>query len=155
MYTGCDLRAVLNTSKNQYKTGIFDQEINTLSKTLFYVLVIVSLILTSIKGSSRVWFVNFVRFVLLLSSIVPISLRINLDFAKAYYSYVIASDQKIKPTVVRNNSILEELGRIDFLLTDKTGTLTQNDMVLKKLHIGQAIFSLETIPPIQYALLTV
>lgn len=39
----------------------------------------------------------------------------------------------IPGSIVRNSTIPEELGRIQFLLTDKTGTLTQNDMIFKKL----------------------
>ncbi len=33
----------------------------------------------------------------------------------------------------RNRSIPEELGKISYILTDKTGTLTQDDRSFKKL----------------------
>lgn len=61
---------------------------------------------------------------LLLSSIIPISLRVNLDIAKIYYCYKIYNDKEIEGTIPRNSTIPEDLGRIQFLLTDKTGTLT-------------------------------
>ena len=35
--------------------------------------------------------------------------------------------------MVRNSNIPEELGRIKYLLSDKTGTLTQNSMKFKRL----------------------
>ncbi len=42
---------------------------------------------------------------------------------------MIGRDEKIPGTVVRSSTIPEELGRINYLLSDKTGTLTQNEMV--------------------------
>lgn len=41
---------------------------------------------------------------------------------------------------MRSTTIPEELGRISYLLTDKTGTLTQNEMVFKKIHLGTVAY---------------
>lgn len=40
---------------------------------------------------------------------------------KIVYSWVIRRDSKIPGTVVRSSTIPEQLGRISYLLTDKTG----------------------------------
>jgi phospholipid-translocating ATPase len=53
-------------------------------------------------------------------------MRVNLDIAKLIYSMKINKDRDIEGTIARNSNIPEELGRIKYLLTDKTGTLTQN-----------------------------
>ena len=45
---------------------------------------------------------------------IPISLRVNLDFAKAIFSYRINHDKDIAGTIARNSSIPEEVGRIDY-----------------------------------------
>lgn len=45
------------------------------------------------------------------------------------YSWMIIHDKNIPGTVVRSSTIPEELGRIGYLLSDKTGTLTENEMV--------------------------
>jgi len=81
------------------------------------------------------------------------SLRVNLDMGKAFYSWSMQRDEEIAGTVVRSTTIPEELGRISYLLSDKTGTLTQNEMVFKKLHLGSVSFGAEnfndvrTFPP--------
>lgn len=59
---------------------------------------------------------------------------------KAFYSWTIQRDKKIEGTVMRSTTIPEELGRIQYLLADKTGTLTKNEMVFQKLHLGNALF---------------
>ena len=81
---------------------------------------------------------------LLLCSIIPISLRVNLDLAKLWYAFCISSDEEISGAIARNSNIPEELGRIQFLISDKTGTLTQNDMVCKRICTEYATFSVES-----------
>lgn len=68
----------------------------------------------------------------------------NLDMGKLFYASCIKRDPQIPGTVVRTTSISEELGRISYLLSDKTGTLTQNKMVFKKLHLGTISYGQES-----------
>jgi len=72
---------------------------------------------------------------------VPISLRVNLETAKILHSHMIQTDHNIRGTVVRNTQMPEELGVIDYVLSDKTGTLTQNEMVFQKIRTPVGEFS--------------
>ncbi|XP_077982097.1 putative phospholipid-transporting ATPase IIB isoform X2 [Glandiceps talaboti] len=140
IYTGRETRAVMNTAKPSAKVGLLDLEINTQTKVLFIATMILSLILTALKGFIGLWYRDFFRFVLLFSAIIPLSLRVNLDMGKMVYSFMIQRDKEIGGTIARSTTIPEELGRIQYMLSDKTGTLTENEMVFKRLHLGTVSF---------------
>lgn len=136
VYTGRETRAVMNTQHPSTKTGLLDLEINRLSKILCGVTFTLSVGLVALNGFRGEWYIYIFRFLILFSSIIPISLRVNLDMGKTVYARQIQSDDEIPGTIVRTSTLPEELGRIEYLLSDKTGTLTQNEMELKKLHMG-------------------
>ncbi|CAK4032627.1 phospholipid-translocating P-type ATPase [Lecanosticta acicola] len=140
VYTGTETRAALSTSPSRSKTGLLEYEINSLTKILCFLTAALSVILVALEGfkahEERPWYVAAMRFLILFSTIVPISLRVNLDMGKSVYAYFIHRDQDIPGTVVRTSTIPEDLGRIEYLLSDKTGTLTRNEMELKKIHVG-------------------
>ncbi|KAI4562801.1 hypothetical protein MJT46_011763 [Ovis ammon polii x Ovis aries] len=149
LYTGRELRSVMNTANPRSKIGLFDLEVNCLTKILFGALVVVSLVMVALQHFAGRWYLQILRFLLLFSNIIPISLRVNLDMGKIVYSWVIRRDSKIPGTVVRSSTIPEQLGRISYLLTDKTGTLTQNEMVFKRLHLGTVAYGLDSMDEVQ------
>ncbi|RKO87631.1 hypothetical protein BDK51DRAFT_5631, partial [Blyttiomyces helicus] len=136
IYTGRETRAVMNTNFPSTKVGLLDCEINRLSKILAFVTLVLAVSMVALNGFRGLWYTYMFRFLILFSSIIPISLRVNLDMGKTVYSMQIMGDDNIPDTIVRTSTIPEELGRIEYLLTDKTGTLTKNDMELKRLHLG-------------------
>ncbi|XP_017310328.1 probable phospholipid-transporting ATPase IIB [Ictalurus punctatus] len=149
IYTGKEMRSVLNTSQSKNKVGLLDLELNRLTKALFLAQLVLSIVMVALQGFIGPWFRNLFRFVVLFSYIIPISLRVNLDMGKSAYGWMIMKDENIPGTVVRTSTIPEELGRLVYLLTDKTGTLTQNEMVFKRLHLGTVSYGMDTMDEIQ------
>ncbi|XP_026925014.1 probable phospholipid-transporting ATPase IIB isoform X4 [Panthera pardus] len=149
IYTGKETRSVMNTSNPKNKVGLLDLELNQLTKALFVALVALSVVMVTLQGFVGPWYRSLFRFLLLFSYIIPISLRVNLDMGKAAYGWMIMKDESIPGTVVRTSTIPEELGRLVYLLTDKTGTLTQNEMVFKRLHLGTVSYGADTMDEIQ------
>lgn len=146
VYTGSQTRQALSTSLSRSKVGLLELEINSLTKILCIVTLLLSLILVLIGGLEREnkkWYISVMRYLILFSTVVPISLRVNLDLAKTVYAWFIEHDKDIPETVVRTSTIPEDLGRIEYLLSDKTGTLTQNEMELKKVHVGTVSYANE------------
>ncbi|KAL2191766.1 phospholipid-translocating P-type ATPase [Thermothelomyces heterothallicus CBS 203.75] len=145
VYTGPQTRSALSTAPSRSKTGLLEYEINSLTKILCFLTLALSVILVALEGFSNtegnVWYVKITRFLVLFSTIVPISLRVNLDMGKSVYSWLIQRDPGIPGAVVRTSTIPEDLGRIEYLLSDKTGTLTQNEMEMKKIHVGTVSYA--------------
>ena len=141
VYKGKETRSQLNNRSARPKFGVLDQEVDRLSMILFGMMVIISALTLVGSGQYGAWYIVVVRYIILYSSIIPISLRVNLDMAKLAYCYMIYKDTEMPETVARNSNIPEELGRIEYLFSDKTGTLTQNSMIFKKLYCLHKLYT--------------
>ncbi|ELU38737.1 phospholipid-translocating P-type ATPase, putative [Rhizoctonia solani AG-1 IA] len=152
VYTGKETRAVMNTSHPETKVGLLDLEINRVAKILCAVTFALSVLLVALNGFRGQWYIYVFRFLILFSSIIPISLRVNLDMGKTVYAHQIESDSEIPGTIVRTSTLPEELGRIEYLLSDKTGTLTQNEMEMRKLHLGTISYGADAMDEVAHQL---
>ena len=72
--------------------------------------------MVGLDGFRGDWLTHIVRFLVLFSAIIPISLRVNLEMGKTMYSYMINNDKCIPDTIMRTTTIPVELGRVEYLL---------------------------------------
>ena len=78
-----------------------------------------------------------VSYLILFSYIIPISVYVTLEVQRVIGSMFIIWDRQLfdsvtgEAAVVNSSDLNEELGQINLLFTDKTGTLTENVMVFK------------------------
>uniref|UniRef100_A0A0K0EC82 Phospholipid-transporting ATPase n=2 Tax=Strongyloides stercoralis TaxID=6248 RepID=A0A0K0EC82_STRER len=86
-------------------------------------------------------------FILDYQTLVPLSLYISIEFIKVALSYFMTRDinmyyeESDKTLEVKTLNIPEELGQIKYILSDKTGTLTENKMVFRGCHINGIDYS--------------
>lgn len=155
IFTGTDTKLVRNMTTKHLKTSRMDGVTN---KQIFYVFLFQILISTfcaigfriaaadisthwylagdrNVDGSSAI---SFITFMILFNSLIPISLYVMMEVVKLIQAYFINSDVRMyhdvsdTPAAVRNSKLNEELGQVEFIFSDKTGTLTCNMMEFRK-----------------------
>ena len=144
IYTGKETRARMNSSVPKIKLGIVDHELNMVTFYLFCIMLCAAMFLTSLKGYYSKMFFTFFKFIVLFCAIIPIALRVNLVISKTFFSVRINKDKSVPETIARNSTIPEELGRISYIFSDKTGTLTKNEMIFKNIAMETEQFSQES-----------
>ncbi|KAI0452434.1 phospholipid-translocating P-type ATPase [Xylaria acuta] len=79
--------------------------------------------------------------IILLNALIPLSLYIVIEFVKVFQAYLMNDIEMYDaetdtPISINTNTILEDLGQVSYVFSDKTGTLTQNNMQFRKLTVG-------------------
>jgi phospholipid-transporting ATPase len=90
--------------------------------------------------------VKMLTFWVAYSHMIPISLYVMLEVVKLGQAFLIRRDVSIYDpvsgfTVCRNSDLIEEMGQVEFIFSDKTGTLTLNQMVFKECCVNGKVFA--------------
>uniref|UniRef100_A0A8C7PEC8 Phospholipid-transporting ATPase n=1 Tax=Oncorhynchus mykiss TaxID=8022 RepID=A0A8C7PEC8_ONCMY len=79
-------------------------------------------------------FTDFLAFMVLFNYIIPVSMYVTVEMQKFLGSYFIMWDDEMfdeelgERAQVNTSDLNEELGQVEYVFTDKTGTLTENNM---------------------------
>lgn len=163
VFTGSDTKIMLNAGVTPTKQSRISRELNyyvLLNFILLFILCFASGLVNGLyyrqNNTSRDYFefgtiagspfknglVDFFVALILYQSLVPISLYITIEIIKTAQAFFIYSDVNLYyerldfPCVPKSWSISDDLGQIEYIFSDKTGTLTQNLMEFKKCTIN-------------------
>ncbi|NXU41547.1 AT8B3 ATPase, partial [Drymodes brunneopygia] len=167
LYAGFDSKIMRNCGKIKRKKTKLDHMMDRLVVVIFLVLLVTSLGLAVASGfwartfqekhgylaalykhtsPAQQGFLNFWGFTILLSIIIPMSMYITFEFIYLVNSCFINWDLEMYcgakdiPAEARSTSLNDQLGQIEYIFSDKTGTLTQNIMSFKKCCVNGTIY---------------
>uniref|UniRef100_A0A914HZ23 Phospholipid-transporting ATPase n=1 Tax=Globodera rostochiensis TaxID=31243 RepID=A0A914HZ23_GLORO len=158
VYTGHDSRLMMNSTRAPLKTSRIDVITNQRIAILSVMLVLITVISVINAEVYNRWLLgghwytgtlekwsfwwNLLTFFILYNNLIPISLQVTLEVVRFFQASYINRDILMYDEVsdvsatARTSNLNEELGQVQFLMTDKTGTLTRNIMTFKRCQIG-------------------
>ncbi|XP_028969385.1 probable phospholipid-transporting ATPase IH isoform X3 [Esox lucius] len=158
IYTGMDTKMALNYQSKSQKRSAVEKSMNAFLIVYLCMLIGKALINTVLKYSwqwssdhDEPWynqrteidrerhvviraFTDFLAFMVLFNYIIPVSMYVTVEMQKFLGSYFIAWDTDMydedlgQGAQVNTSDLNEELGQVEYVFTDKTGTLTENCM---------------------------
>ncbi|KIK09858.1 hypothetical protein K443DRAFT_671169 [Laccaria amethystina LaAM-08-1] len=102
---------------------------------------------TSLSGRAKGFIEDILTFIILYNNLIPISLIVTMEVVKFQQAQLINSDLDMyyartdTPALCRTSSLVEELGQIEYVFSDKTGTLTCNEMEFRCCSIAGTAYA--------------
>ncbi|EDW00128.1 phospholipid-transporting ATPase IF [Drosophila grimshawi] len=171
VYTGMSTKLQLNSRYTGNKSASSEKYINKFIIALIVGMVAVVLILYMIERqkAAKVYpsmyylgppidynkilqiFEDFLSFLILFNYMVPISMYMNIELYRVFGALFMKSDLELydektdQPCAVNASNLNEDLGQINILFSDKTGTLTKNQMIFVKCFTAGKNYHLQNI----------
>ncbi|XP_018422564.1 PREDICTED: probable phospholipid-transporting ATPase IF isoform X2 [Nanorana parkeri] len=166
VYTGMEAKMALNYKCKSQKRSAVEKSMNSFLLVYLIILLFEAILSTILKyawqaedkwdepwynqktehdrNSSKIlkFISDFLAFLVLYNFIIPISLYVTVEMQKFLGSFFIGWDLDLyheesnQRAQVNTSDLNEELGQVEYVFTDKTGTLTENEMQFRECSVN-------------------
>ncbi|CAI9736655.1 probable phospholipid-transporting ATPase IF [Octopus vulgaris] len=166
VYTGQQTKMALNSKFKSAKVSVVERTMNAYLKFFLCLLVIEVGVCTGLHywfamnmDMTSYWYLDahapitaskvvedFLAFLVILNYTIPISLYVTIEVQKfigsKFFAWDLSMYDEDRNLAAKPNTsdLNEELGQVEYLFTDKTGTLTQNSMKFQQCIIGDKCY---------------
>eukprot|EP00696_Hemimastix_kukwesjijk_P015550 gnl/Hemi2/3765_TR1319_c0_g1_i2.p1 gnl/Hemi2/3765_TR1319_c0_g1~~gnl/Hemi2/3765_TR1319_c0_g1_i2.p1 ORF type:complete len:1221 (-),score=437.48 gnl/Hemi2/3765_TR1319_c0_g1_i2:298-3960(-) len=162
VFTGKESKIIMNMMPGRNKMSSVEYQLNRFVLSIFFFMTFMCIVCTilciawKVQQGKHMWYLgsivvvtelkvllfDFLTFVILFNMMIPISLMVSVECVKVINSQLVESDLKMwhtklnKGCSVNTSNLLEELAQVQYVFSDKTGTLTENIMVFKRCSVS-------------------
>eukprot|EP00928_Gymnodinium_smaydae_P042814 TRINITY_DN28800_c0_g1_i1.p1 TRINITY_DN28800_c0_g1~~TRINITY_DN28800_c0_g1_i1.p1 ORF type:complete len:1249 (-),score=299.85 TRINITY_DN28800_c0_g1_i1:125-3871(-) len=144
-YAGDETKVRLNAAPPGAKFSNMQVKLNACVRGLLVIIFTICLYATImgtlLSDTDYNFLVMLLRFCIALYHVVPMSLYVMYEMLKLLLGFQVGADKNMvdpdtgDAAIARTADLMEELGQVDFIFSDKTGTLTRNEMVFARCYV--------------------
>jgi magnesium-transporting ATPase (P-type) len=166
VYTGHESKIMKNSKKTRLKMTYLERTINTKLFTVFGIIFVCALVCTIIghifetsnintgkhwyffrnetnkRNTAYLFFILLISHIVIINAMIPISLYVTLELVRVLQAFFVKWDKNMYDEEsqtganAKTTTISDDLGKINYIFSDKTGTLTRNVMEFMQCSIG-------------------
>ena len=157
IYTGEECKIRMNANKNpRIKAPALQTVVNKVVVIIVFIVLTLAIFnsaayeIWSKTTEQRSWYLENAKvafgpiltsFIIMFNTMIPLSLYVNLEIVKLAQMYFMNDidmydEASNTPMEARTSTINEELGQVSYIFSDKTGTLTDNCMLFRKMSVA-------------------
>ncbi|XP_004520903.1 probable phospholipid-transporting ATPase IF isoform X2 [Ceratitis capitata] len=162
VYTGMTTKLQLNSRLTRNKTASSETYVNRFLVVILLMLIVIVTMMYLFKRYEEIYVIpklaylgpaadgysvrqflqDYLSFLILFNYLIPISLYVTIELQRGIGGFFMEWDLQLydeatdEQFIVNTSNLNEELGQINILFSDKTGTLTKNEMIFQQCSIN-------------------
>lgn len=159
IFSGRETKIAMNSADVPLKRSFVEKTLDTMFVLVLIMLFGISVactlgnnnwIFAKLDDGTVPWYIGdiedndyiFLSYVILFNNLIPLSMYVTMEGVRFVHARYIENDLEMydepsdTPAQVRNSNINEDLGQIQYIFSDKTGTLTRNEMIFAKCTVA-------------------